>query len=269
MLTDTHLHLSRREFDPDRPDVLARASAAGVARFLEVGYDLASSRAAVAQARRDPRFRAAVGIHPHDADSLADAQGRLTAGGEELLAGLRELAGRPEVVAIGEIGLDHYRDLSPRPAQRTAFAAQLALARELDLPVVLHIRDAYPEALALLRQEGLPAPGGVMHSFAGDAAVARQGLALGLHLGIGGPVTYRNSRLPAVVAEVPVERLLLETDAPWLPPVPHRGKRNEPAFLAQTAARVADIKGVTVERLARITEQSVEALFRWERADAR
>jgi len=268
MLTDTHLHLGREEFAGDRPAVLARAAAAGVHRFLEVGYDPESSAAAVALARRDDRFRAAVGIHPHDAAHLADAGGRLSPTGEALLTELRELAADPAVVAVGEIGLDFYRDLSPRPAQYAAFRAQLALARELDRPVILHVRDAYREALAVLAGDGLPAAGGVLHSFAGDRETAERALALGLRLGIGGPVTYRNSRLPPVVAALPPERLLLETDAPWLPPHPHRGKRNEPALLAQTAAVVADILGMTPAALAAVTERNVSAQFGWERPDA-
>jgi len=253
VFTDTHLHLNRHEFAGDAAAVLERAVAAGVTGFLNVGYDPESSAASVALAARDPRFRAAVGVHPHDAARLADPEGALTADGEAVLAELAELARHPGVVAVGEIGLDFYRDLSPRPAQRAAFAAQVALADRLDLPVVLHIRDAYDEIIAAMEQDGPPRRRGIMHSFAGDARAAAWGVAHGFLLGIGGPVTYRHSRLPDILAGLAPENLVLETDAPWLPPQPLRGKRNEPAYLVHTAEAVAGIYGLTPAELAGIT----------------
>ena len=231
MFVDSHLHIGRDEFAADRDDALQRAAAAGVTRFLEVGYDAESSRRAAALAAADPRFAAAVGIHPHDARRLADDHGTVGAAGRDLLGELAELASGAGVVAIGEIGLDFYRDLSPRPAQAAAFRAQLDLAKRLDLPVVLHVRDAYAETIALLAEAGPPPRGGVFHAFAGDEESARWALAHGFRLGIGGPVTYRGSRLPEIVRRLGLDDLLLETDAPWLPPHPHRGRRNEPAWL--------------------------------------
>ncbi len=262
MFVDTHLHLNREEFNGETGAVLERAAAAGVTRFMNVGYDLESSARSVELARSDPRILAAVGIHPHDALLIADAEGNVTPDGEVALEKLAAMTADPNVVALGEIGLDFYRDLSPRPAQKAAFAAQLALARDLDLPVVLHIRDAYPQTLALLEAEGVPPRGGIMHAFAGDAAAAAWGVAHGFLLGIGGPVTYRNSRLPEVLAELSPRDLVIETDAPWLPPAPHRGRRNEPAHLALTAAKVAEIYGVGIEELAATTTGNFDRLRR-------
>ncbi len=261
MFVDSHIHLGRDDFAPDRAETIGRAVAAGVARFLEVGYDLASSERAVQLAAAEPRFQATVGVHPHDAAGLASADGRITAEGEAALARLAELAAHPAVAAVGEIGLDFFRDLSPRPAQAAALRAQLALAERLRLPVVLHVRDAYAQAIALLQEAGLPSRRGVFHSFAGDAATARWALAHGFRLGIGGPITYRGGRLADVVRETGGHGLLLETDAPWLPPHPHRGRRNEPAWLPLIAEAVAAACGETVEEVARRTTAGYAALF--------
>lgn len=258
MFTDTHLHLNRSEFAGEIGPLIERAVTVGVTRFVNVGYDLESSRASIALAEADPRIRATVGVHPHDATDLADPGGRLTPEGESRLRELEALARSPHVIAIGEIGLDFYRDLSPRPAQMAAFTAQIALADRLGLPVVLHIRDAYPEIIALMERIGPPRLRGIMHSFAGDADAAAWGVEHGFLLGIGGPVTYRNGRLPGVLAERRPQDLVLETDAPWLPPVPHRGKRNEPAYLIHTAAAVAELYGLSPEDLAAVTEANVD-----------
>ncbi|MEZ4387789.1 MAG: TatD family hydrolase [Candidatus Krumholzibacteriia bacterium] len=262
-MIDTHLHLNRREFADDRDQVRDRARDAGVAGFINVGYDLESSRASVDLSAAHPEIRATVGIHPHDAALLADPEGRLTQDGRRCLAVLADLATAPGVVAIGEIGLDFYRDLSPRPAQRTALIAQLELAGRLDLPVVFHIRDAYPETLALVDEVGLPTRGAVLHSFAGEAAHARWARDRGCLLGIGGPITYKNSQLPQVLAKAGVTAadVLLETDAPWLPPVPHRGRRNEPAFLVHTCETLAAVLGLEAATLARATDANVARRF--------
>ncbi len=260
-MIDSHCHLNRPEFDGDRDRVLAAAEAVGVRGFLNVGYDPATSRASVALAEADPRILATVGIHPHDAALLADAEGRPTPQAEALLAEMRELAGGPRVVALGEIGLDFFRDLSPRPAQRTALALQLALADELDLPVVFHIRDAWDETLALVDELGVPRRRGVLHAFAGDARAVAWARERGFLLGIGGPVTYKNSMLPESVRLAGPGMLLLETDAPWLPPVPHRGQRNEPAHVALTCARTAELLGMEKAALDAVTSANFRALF--------
>jgi TatD DNase family protein len=247
VLFDTHAHVHFEEFAADREAVLARARAAGVGRFLAVGADLASSRAAVALAAAHPDVYAAVGIHPHDA-SGADAAA---------LDELRGLAGAPRVRAVGEIGLDYFRDRSPRDAQVRALEAQLALAREAGRPVVLHCREAHADLLAILRAGGMGAAGGVMHCFSGDVAVAERCLALGLLISLAGPVTYPSARTLAEVARaVPLDRLVLETDCPYLPPQPWRGQRNEPAYLPVTAARVAALRGLAVEEVAEATTRN-------------
>jgi TatD DNase family protein len=241
---DTHAHLHDAAFAEDRPAVLARARAAGVARLVTVGTDPGTARAAVALANSEPDVYAAVGIHPHDATTADD----------DALAVIAELAGAPRVVAIGEIGLDYYRNLSPVAAQRAALRAQLALAREVGKPVLLHCREAHADLLAVLAEEGIGRTGGIMHCFSGDLAVARRCLDLGLLVSIAGPVTYPNARrLGEVVRALGLDPLVIETDCPYLPPQPWRGKRNEPAYLPATAARIAELADVPVADVARRT----------------
>ena len=234
--------------------MLARARAAGVTGFLTIGTDVATSEAAVALAAAEPDVQAAVGIHPHDART-ADPTAL-----DRILA----LARAPKVVAIGEIGLDYYRDHSPRDAQHAALVAQLRLARQVGKPVLLHCREAHADLLAICRAEGVADVGGILHCFSGDLEVARQGAELGLLISIAGPVTYPNARrLAEVVRQLPLDRLLVETDCPYLPPQPWRGQRNEPAYLPVTAARVAELVGVSPERVAAATTENAVRLLRW------
>jgi TatD DNase family protein len=243
-LFDTHAHLHDPAFAGDRAATLARARAAGVARILTVGTDPASAGDAVALAAAHPEVYAAVGIHPHDAAAADD----------EALAAIAALARAPKVVAIGEIGLDYYRNLSPRDAQQQALRAQLALARELGKPVLLHCREAHADLLALLDAEGVGPAGGILLCFSGDLEVARRAGALGLLVSIAGPVTYPNARrLGEVVRALGLASLVVETDCPYLPPQPWRGQRNEPAYLGTTAARVAELCGVAPEAVAAST----------------
>ncbi len=252
-LFDTHAHLHFADFADDLPDVMARARAAGVRRMLTVGTDPATSRAAVDVAERDADVWATAGIHPHDA-AAADAVA---------LAEIERLARHARVVAVGEIGLDFFRDLSPRLAQQTALRAQLEMARRVGKPVVLHCRDAHEEMLAILAEHRVAEVGGVMHCFSGDVDIARRCLDLGLVVSLAGPVTYPRARaLPDVARFVPVDRLVVETDCPYLPPQPFRGKRNEPAHLAITAARVAELRGERLETLAPRLTETARALFR-------
>jgi TatD DNase family protein len=260
-LIDSHVHLNRSEFSGETDDVLQRARAAGVTAFLNVGYDLETSGESVTLANTHPDILATVGIHPHDALLLADEQGKLTGEGENILAELKVMAADPRVVAIGEIGLDFYRDLSPRPAQYAALTAQLALAEEVDLPVVFHVRDAWPETLAHIDQCGVPSRGGDLHSFSGDENAVIWARERGFLLGIGGPVTYKNSKLPALVALAGADMILLETDAPWLPPVPYRGKRNESSFMPHTRDMVAGILALDPAEVTRRTTASFVRLF--------
>lgn len=268
-MIDSHAHLSFPQFDADREDVIRRAREAGLAAIVEIGADLESSRAAVVLAEQYEFIHATVGIHPHDATTVNPAA----------LAELRELACHPKVVAIGEIGLDYYRDLSPRDVQRRAFEAQLALAAELGRPVVIHCREAWDDTLAVLRDyiggrtvgqphggqsHGLPLRGwrGVVHSYSGGPGRLDEVLALGFSIGLSGPVTFpKSERLRAVAAAVPLERLLVETDCPYLTPQAHRGERNEPAYVRYVVDKVACVRGLSVEEVARTTAENARRLF--------
>ena len=248
--TDTHCHLNHPDLYAEWQAALFRAQQSGVERLLLVGYDLESSRRAVELATQSDALYAAVGIHPHDA-AQCDA---------DALATLRDLAQQPRVVAIGEIGLDFYRDLSPRAAQYEAFHAQMHLTQSLGLPVILHCRDAYDELLRVLAE--YPTVRGVLHCFSGTEAHAQRGLELGYSLGIGGVITFKSAEpLRAIVRAMPRDRLLLETDAPYLAPHPYRGKRNEPAYLPLIAQQVAALWEVSLETLSALTEANVARLF--------
>jgi TatD DNase family protein len=252
-LFDTHAHLHFPEFDGDRDAMLARARAAGVTRMVTIGTDVETSRAAIALAGAEPDVWATVGIHPHDAGEAVEAT----------FAEIERLAGAPRVVAIGEIGLDFFRDLSPRPAQEATFRRLLALARVVGKPAIVHCRDAHDATLAILAEEHVAEVGGIMHCFSADVPVARRCLDLGLLISLAGPVTYPNARaLPEVARFVPADRLVVETDCPFLPPQGFRGKRNEPAYLPITAARVAELRGEPPETLAARLTDNARALFR-------
>ena len=244
--------------------------AAGVGTIVNVGTDLISSRRAVTLAGQYDSVYAAVGMHPHDAKKLDGVA----------LAELRALAVQPKVVAVGEIGLDYYRNLSPRAVQRRAFQAQLAWAGKLGKPVIIHDRDAHDEIMDILTDwvAGFPVPGptakagrppresaarvGVLHTFSGDLAMAEKAIELGFYISISGPVTYKNARqLPAVVQALPLDRLLVETDCPYLAPHPHRGKRNEPAYVRFVAERIADLRGMGLDELAEATTANARRLF--------
>ena len=253
VLFDTHAHLHFADYAEDRAAVLARARAAGVTGLVTVGTDIASSQAAVALAALEPGVWASVGVHPHDAAAAT----------EKDFAELEQLAAGPSVVAVGEVGLDFFRNLSPRDVQEVVFRRQLELAHRVDKPVLVHCRDAHAQTLSILAEARVSDLGGIMHCFSVDVAVARQCLDLGLLISLAGPVTYRNARaLPEVARFVPADRLVVETDCPFLPPEGHRGTRNEPAYLTLTAARVAELRGETLEQLAARTTETARTLFR-------
>ena len=248
-LVDSHAHVDHGRFNGDREVVFQRAEESGVVAVVNVGADLASSRAAIELAEQNDFVYAAVGVHPHSAKKVTQG----------VLNELRTLARHPKVVAIGEIGLDYYRDLSPRPVQRTAFAQQLELASELGLPVVIHSRDAYKDVLQGLRGwEGT----GVVHSYSGGTRYLDDTLALGFCVGISGPVTFpKASQLREVAANVPLERLLVETDCPYLTPVPYRGRRNEPSYVRYIVEEVARARGEPKETVAQVTADNAGRLF--------
>ena len=248
--TDTHCHLNHPDLLSEWEAVVTRAQQGGVQRFVVVGYDLESSQRAVQLAEQHPSLYATVGIHPHDAAQWNPATHQQ----------LAELCQHPRVVAIGEIGLDFYRDLSPREAQYEAFHAQMSLAQTLQLPVVIHCREAYDPLLEVLAQ--YPSVRGVLHCFSGTETHARRGLELGYWLGIGGVITFRSAEsLRAIVRETPRERIVLETDAPYLAPHPYRGKRNEPAYIPLIAQQVAALWEMPLDVLAELTERNVRQLF--------
>ncbi len=251
MLVDSHAHIQLSQFDWDRHDVLQRAQSAGVEQILVIGFDLKTSQQAVELAINTENLWATVGMHPHDATDLTDT----------VMDTFRQLADHPKVVALGEMGLDYYRDLSPRSAQKTAFERQLDLAEELDMPIIVHNRDAYHDILPILR----PRKGrivGVLHSFSGDVEFMQKALDIGFYIGIGGPVTYKNSDdLQTVAKQVPANRLLIETDCPWLAPQFRRGKRNEPSYVKSVAERIAELRDTSIEEIGRITTQNFVALL--------
>lgn len=252
MLIDSHAHIQADAFDADRATVLDRAYAAGVGRIVVIGSNVEDSRAGLELARADDRLVCTVGVHPHDARLLDDAG----------MAALREMAADPNVRAIGEIGLDFHYDFSPRDQQREAFAQQLALAAGLGLPVVIHVRESEEEAFAMLRDRPAGIPNVVMHCFLGDPDWARRWLDLGCDLGVGGAMTFmKMDALREAVATVPLDRLLLETDCPYMTPAPHRGRRNEPAYVPFVCEAVARTKGLTGEAVAEATTANTERVF--------
>lgn len=260
-LVDTHCHLNLSEFDADRESVITRARLAGIARIVVPGIDLASSRAAVNLARETSGVYAAVGIHPHHAGDLDAAA----------LAELRDLAAAPDVVAIGEIGLDYFRNLSPAETQRDAFEQQLELAATLDLPVIVHNREALADVLSSLRRwtaalgERLAGRRGVLHAYSADLQAVPAGADFGFYFGVAGPVTYANAEVRRrVTAGLPGDRILVETDAPYLTPQPHRGQRNEPAFTRLVAEKVAEITQQSLSQVAATTSANAARLFGWD-----
>lgn len=253
VLVDTHAHLVDGRFDRDRQEVLERARAAGVALIVNVGYDLESSRKSVALAGEFACVYAAVGVHPHDAAQAPPGY----------LEELRRLAKGEKVVAVGETGLDYYRNLSPGEVQKKVFREHLALARELDLPVIIHDRDAHEDVLGILKKDGPGRAGGVLHCFSGDWEMARVCLEMGFFISVSGVVTYpKSSLLKEIAARVPAERLLVETDCPYLAPEPWRGRRNEPAYVRSVVECVAGLRGMSAGELALITAQNARSLFR-------
>jgi TatD DNase family protein len=254
MWIDSHAHLDFPDFDSDRPDILERARQVGIERILSIGSGTGpeSLDCAIQLARLFPMLDATVGIHPHEARLASDAD----------FDRLNHLAQDPSVVAWGEIGLDYHYDFSPREIQNTVLLRQLELAAEADLPVIIHTREAEQATIHFLRTHCKNRPG-VMHCFSGSRELAESSLELGFFLSFSGILTFpKASRLREIAAQVPLDRLLLETDCPYLAPVPHRGKRNEPALLLETARCLAKIKDVSLEVLADATCDNYHKLFR-------
>jgi len=253
-MIDSHCHLDQERFADDLPAVLDRARTAGVTAMICVGSgeDLTSARASVALAAREPDVYATVGVHPHD------VRGMTTADWSEL----QTLAALPRVVGVGETGLDYFYDRSPRDVQQVAYRRFVALARTVRKPLSSHVRDAHADAAAILRDENAADVGGVIHCFTGNVDDARAYLDLGHHLSFSGILTFKTADdIRAAAAFAPADRILVETDAPFLAPIPNRGKRNEPAFVARTLETLALLRGISVEEAVRVTSENTRRLF--------
>jgi TatD DNase family protein len=252
MLIDTHVHLDMREFNDDRDDVIKRAQEGGIGYIVTVGTTVESSRDAVLLAEKFDCVYAAIGIHPHEVKGVLQPE----------YEALRHFAKHKKVVAYGELGLDYYHEHAPRIDQKQKFRDMLHEARELDLPVIIHDRDAHEDMLRILSEEWSPDLGGVMHCFSGDATMARKVIDMGFSISFAGPVTFPKAEsLREVLRQVPIEHMLIETDAPYLAPQPARGKRNEPAYMRHTAEVIAQIKGLSFDDVARITSYNAMQLF--------
>lgn len=246
---DSHAHYDSEAFDEDREQLISGLPEAGVCAVINCASDLKTARQSVELAKKFAFIRAAAGIHPHEAQAV-------TQGDYEQL---RELLKLPEVVAVGEIGLDYHYDFCPRPKQIEVLRAQLEIARELDMPVIIHDREAHGDMYPLLREFK---PKGVVHCFSGSVELAKEVLSYGMYIGLGGAVTFKNAKTPVeVAAYVPDDRLLIETDAPYMTPVPYRGKRCDSAHIAITAQRIAEIRGVGADEVLDLTRKNANRLF--------
>lgn len=252
-LIDTHCHLDMQAYDSDLDHVLEQAANVGIRNIITIGIDLASSKAAVNLADRYPQIYATIGVHPHEADKVTPA----------ILHELSRLAKAPKVVGYGEIGLDYAKNYAPHDVQRKAFAMQLELAKKLGLPIIIHDREAHNETIQLLREIGPFPKRGVMHCFSGDVSLARQVIDFGFYISIPGVVTFKNAKeLQEVVRDIDIQHLILETDGPFLAPVPFRGKRNTPAKIIHTAQMVAELKKMSLNDVAAMTTRNAIDLFR-------
>ncbi len=252
MLVDTHAHLQWGSFDKDREKVISRAREVGVECIVNIGFNLKGSRDAVELAKKHKGLYATVGIHPHNASQF----------NEKVLNNLKKLCENPRVVAIGEIGLDYYRNLSPRGAQKKTFETQLSLAKQLALPVVIHDRDAHADTLEILSKFKGEITG-VMHCFSGSREMAEQCIKSDFYISFTGSITFPNShKLREIARWIDLNKILLETDSPWLAPQEMRGKRNEPAFLPFIAKKIADLKEISMDKLAAATTENARKIFR-------
>ncbi|EGL81849.1 hydrolase, TatD family [Caldalkalibacillus thermarum TA2.A1] len=253
MFFDTHAHINDARFDQDRNEVIERARAEGVSLIVNVGFNHETITATIRLAEAYDFIYAAVGWHPHDAKTCDD----------DALRRIEHLARtHPKVVAVGEMGLDYYWDHSPREVQAEVFRKQIDLAKRLKKPIIIHNREADRDVLSILKEEGADEVGGVMHCFGGDKEMARQCLELNFYISFGGPLTFKNAKLPKeVVQYVPLDRLLIETDCPYLAPHPLRGKRNEPAYVRYVAETMAELRGLSLEEIAHMTMENGKRLF--------
>lgn len=253
MLFDTHAHLQNELLEDQFEQIMERARQAGVEKIACVGYDLPSSQQALKLAQKHEEICAVAGVHPHDAKDLDESS----------LAELYQLARDPQVVAIGEIGLDYYRDLSPRDLQQKAFIAQIKLAREVGKPIVIHDRDAHQDVFDIIKQEGGGKDGGIMHCYSGNLPLAIEFMKRGFYISFAGPLTFKNSRRAQEVAsKISLDRILVETDCPYLTPEPYRGKTNEPAYVRYVADKLAELRGRNKDEMAFMTYRNACEAYR-------
>ncbi|GAE27845.1 deoxyribonuclease YcfH [Halalkalibacter wakoensis JCM 9140] len=252
MLFDTHVHLNADQFDEDVNDVIERAKKAGVEYMVVVGFDEKTINRAIDLVKNHDFLYAAVGWHPVDAIDMTD----------DHLQWLEELSSHPKVVALGEMGLDYHWDKSPKDVQKEVFRKQIRLARKVNLPIIIHNREADRDIVAILKEEDAKDIGGIMHCFGGSVEIANECLAMNFHISLGGPVTFKNAKRPKQVAQaIPIDRLLIETDCPYLAPHPFRGKRNEPAYVKLVAEQIAELREIDFEQVARQTTANAKKLF--------
>lgn len=252
MLFDTHAHLNAVQYEEDLQTVIQRARDEGVSHIVVVGFDRDTIHRAMELTETYDFIYAAVGWHPVDAIDMTDHD----------LDWIKELASHPKVVAIGEMGLDYYWDKSPKDVQKEVFRKQIALAKEVKLPIIIHNREATADIVEILKEENAQEVGGIMHCFSGSLEVAKQCMEMDFYISFGGPVTFKNAKKPKEVArEIPLDRLLIETDCPYLTPHPYRGKRNEPSYVKFVAEQLAEIKGISFEEVSRVTTENALKIF--------
>lgn len=255
MFFDSHAHYDDNRFDDDRHELLSNMPKNKVDYIVNAAADIRSSNEGILFAEKYSFMYAAVGVHPHNVENLDQEED-----GKIVLEELGGLVNRPQVVAIGEIGLDYYYDHSPREVQRFWFEKQMGLAKRVGLPIIVHSREAAQETFDMIRQSGLKR--GVIHCFSGSAEMAKEYIKQGFYIGIGGTVTFNNARRTVeVVEQIPLESIVIETDCPYLTPIPHRGKRNDSTYLPHIAQKIADIKGISLEDVAGATTQNAKSLF--------
>lgn len=252
MLFDTHAHLNAEQFNDDLEEVIERAKHEGVQELVVVGFDRPTIKKAIELADTYEFIYASVGWHPVDAIDMT----------EEDLQWIEALASHPKVVALGEMGLDYYWDKSPKDVQHEVFRKQIRLAKKVKLPIIIHNRDATSDVVEILKEEGAAEVGGIMHCFTGSVEVAKECIEMNFYISLGGPVTFKNAKKPKeVAAEIPLDRLLIETDCPYLTPHPYRGKRNEPSYVKLVAQQIAELKGVSFEEVAEATTANAKKCF--------
>ncbi|MFP7313603.1 TatD family hydrolase [Bacillus sp. FSL P4-0322] len=253
MLFDTHAHLNAEQYNEDLEQVIERAKSEKVEKIVVVGFDRPTITRAMELIEEYDFIYAAIGWHPVDAIDMTD----------EDLAWIKDLSQHEKVVAIGEMGLDYYWDKSPKDVQKEVFRRQIALAKEVKLPIVIHNRDATEDVVTILKEEGAAEVGGIMHCFTGSLETAKACMEMNFYISFGGPVTFKNAKKPKeVVKEIPSEKLLIETDCPYLTPVPFRGKRNEPSYVKYIAEQIAELREISFEELAELTTKNAKKVFR-------